>query len=489
MKKKVFIIGSGFSSLSAACYLAKYGFDVSIFEKNDSFGGRARQFKTNGYTFDMGPSWYWMPDVFDRFFEDFNKKSSDLYEIKKLDPGYKVFFKNNESVLISSDVNKITDTFENIEKGSGSKLRKFLEQAKDNYELAVKDMLYKMPGFSILELINIKTILKFNLFLTNINKQVNGLFRNEKLRSILKFPVLFLGAKPSNTPAFYNFMNYADFGLGTWQPKNGFYDVVKSMIMIAKEQGVKLNKNSNVDKINIDSGSVKSITVNGKKLDCDFLVSGADYAHTESLIDKKFRQYSDSYWNKRVWSPSSLLFYIGIKKRLKNLNHHNLFFDTSFEKHSNEIYSEPNWPKDPLFYVNLTSKTYKHTAPKGHENCFILIPIATNLNDSEQVREKYFDMVLDRMEKLTKQKIRGFIDFKRSYCIKDFKEDYNSFGGNAYGLANTLLQTAFLRPKLKSKKVKKLYFSGQLTVPGPGVPPAIVSGKLVANIIKNEGTL
>ena len=277
MKKKVFIIGSGFSSLSAACYLAKYGFDVSIFEKNDSFGGRARQFKTNGYTFDMGPSWYWMPDVFDRFFEDFNKKSSDLYEIKKLDPGYKVFFKNNESVLISSDVNKITETFENIEKGSGNKLIKFLEEAKDNYELAVKDMLYKMPGFSILELINKKTILKFNLFLTNINKQVNGLFKNEKLRSILKFPVLFLGAKPSNTPAFYNFMNYADFGLGTWQPKNGFYDVVKSMIMIAEEQGVKFNKNSNVDKINIDSGTVKSITVNGKKLDCDFLVSGADY--------------------------------------------------------------------------------------------------------------------------------------------------------------------------------------------------------------------
>ena len=437
----------------------------------------------------MGPSWYWMPDVFDRFFSDFNKKSNELYEIKKLDPGYKVFFKNNESVSISSDVNKVIETFENIEKGSGKKLKKFLSEAKNNYELAVKDMLYKMPGFSILELINLKTILKLNLFLTNINKQVNGIFKNEKLRSILKFPVLFLGAKPNNTPAFYNFMNYADFGLGTWQPKNGFYDVVKSMVKIAEDEGVKFKKKSNVDKINIDSGTVKSITVNGKNLDCDFLISGADYAHTESLLDKKHRQYSDKYWDKRVWSPSSLLFYLGIKKKLKNLNHHNLFFDTSFEKHSNEIYSNPVWPENPLFYVNLTSKTFEHTAPKGHENCFILIPIATNLNDSDHVREKYFDMVLDRMEHLTNQKIRGFIDFKRSYCIKDFKEDYNSFGGNAYGLANTLLQTAFLRPKLKSKKVKKLYFSGQLTVPGPGVPPAIVSGKLVANIIKNEGII
>ena len=489
LKKKVFIIGSGFSSLSAACYLAKYGFDVSIFEKNDSFGGRARQFKKNGYTFDMGPSWYWMPDVFDRFFKDFNKKSSNLYKIKKLNPGYKVFFKNNETVSISSDVNKIIETFENIEKGSGKKLKKFLKEAKNNYELAVKDMLYKMPGFSILELINLKTILKLNLFLTNINKQVNSIFKNEMLRSILKFPVLFLGAKPNKTPAFYNFMNYADFGLGTWQPKNGFYDVVKSMITIAKEQGVSFNKNSNVEKINIDSGEIKSIRVNGKDLCCDFLVSGADYAHTESLLDKKYRHYSTRYWEKRVWSPSSLLFYIGVKKRLKNLNHHNLFFDTSFKKHSNEIYTNPVWPENPLFYVNLTSKTFKHTAPKGHENCFILIPIATNLDDSDDIREKYFDKVLDRMEKLTKQKIRDFIDYKRSYCIKDFKEDYNSYGGNAYGLANTLFQTAFLRPKLKSKKVKKLYFSGQLTVPGPGVPPSIVSGKLVANIIKNEGII
>ncbi len=489
LKKKVFIIGSGFSSLSAACYLAKYGFDVSIFEKNDSFGGRARQFKKNGYTFGMGPSWYWMPDVFDRFFKDFNKKSSNLYKIKKLNPGYKVFFKNNETVSISSDVNKIIETFENIEKGSGKKLKKFLKEAKNNYELAVKDMLYKMPGFSILELINLKTILKLNLFLTNINKQVNSIFKNEMLRSILKFPVLFLGAKPNKTPAFYNFMNYADFGLGTWQPKNGFYDVVKSMITIAKEQGVSFNKNSNVEKINIDSGEIKSIRVNGKDLCCDFLVSGADYAHTESLLDKKYRHYSTRYWEKRVWSPSSLLFYIGVKKRLKNLNHHNLFFDTSFKKHSNEIYTNPVWPENPLFYVNLTSKTFKHTAPKGHENCFILIPIATNLDDSDDIREKYFDKVLDRMEKLTKQKIRDFIDYKRSYCIKDFKEDYNSYGGNAYGLANTLFQTAFLRPKLKSKKVKKLYFSGQLTVPGPGVPPSIVSGKLVANIIKNEGII
>ena len=489
MKKKVFIIGSGFSSLSAACYLAKYGFDVSVFEKNDSFGGRARQFKMNGYTFDMGPSWYWMPDVFERFFNDFDKKSAELYKIKKLDPGYKVFFKNNQSVSISSDVNKIIETFENIEKGSGNKLKKFLKEAKDNYELAVKDMLYKMPGFSILELINFRTILKFKLFLTNINKQVNSIFKNEMLRSILKFPVLFLGAKPNNTPAFYNFMNYADFGLGTWQPKNGFYDVVKSMLSIAEEQGVKFYKNSTVNKINIDFGQVKSITVNNKELNCDFLVSGADYAHTENLMDIKYRQYSDNYWDNRVWSPSSLLFYIGIKKRLKNLNHHNLFFDSSFEKHSDEIYTHPSWPENPLFYVNLTSKTFEHTAPKGHENCFILIPIATNLNDTDDTREKYFNMVLDRMEKLTNQKIRDYIDFKRSYCIKDFKDDYNSFGGNAYGLANTLLQTALLRPKLKSKKVKKLYFSGQLTVPGPGVPPAIVSGKLVAKIIKNEGII
>ena len=487
MKKKVFIIGSGFSSLSAACYLAKAGFDVRIFEKNTDFGGRARQFKEDGFTFDMGPSWYWMPDVFDRFFNDFGKKSADFYEAKKLNPAYRVIFGKKDQVRIGDSIDNIANSFEKIEKGSGKKLKEFLNESKDNYDLAVTTMLYKMPGKSIFELINSKTVTKINLFISNIKNQINRKFSDPRLRSILQFPVLFLGAKPSETPAFYNFMNYADFGLGTWQPKNGFYDVVQSMIKIAKDYGVKFYNNSPIEEILVENQKVIGLKTNKKIINCDFILSGADYSHTEKLLKKKYRQYSEAYWSKRTWSPSSLLFYIGLNKKIIDLDHHNLFFDTDFEKHADEIYSNPKWPSSPLFYLNITSKTYKHTAPKNCENLFILMPISTNLKDEDNIRENYFDLIIKRIEETIQEDIKKHIIYKRSYCVNDFKSDYNSYGGNAYGLANTLKQTAFLRPKLKSKKVKNLYFSGQLTVPGPGVPPAIVSGKLVSDlIIKNE---
>ena len=489
MKKKVFIIGSGFSSLSAACYLSKEGFEVHVFEKNDVIGGRARQFKSKGFTFDMGPSWYWMPDVLEKFFNDFGKSAKDFYQLKKLNPAYRVIFDKKNQIKIGDNINEISKEFESIEKGSGAKLKSFLEESRENYNLAVTDMLYKMPGKSILELITLKTIFKVNLFFKNIKNDIERRFKDSKLRAILQFPVLFLGAKPSNTPAFYNFMNFADFGLGTWQPKNGFYDVVEAMTKIAKNQGVVFYTNSEINKIQVNKGLVEGIILNGKLKKCDILVSGADYYHTESLLDEKYKQYSESYWKNRTWSPSSLLFYLGLNKKIEGLNHHNLFFDTDFDKHADEIYTKPKWPTDPLFYLNITSKTYSHTAPKDHENCFVLIPLATNLEDNKALREKYFKIIIKRIEDITGQNIEKNIVFKRSYCVNDFKKDYNSYGGNAYGLANTLLQTAFLRPKIQSKKVKKLYFSGQLTVPGPGVPPAIVSGKLVSDIIiKNERT-
>jgi phytoene desaturase len=348
-------------------------------------------------------------------------------------------------------------------------------------------MLYKMPGISPLELITKKTIFKVKSFISNIRREVRKDFKSHRLKAILEFPVLFLGAKASNTPAFYSFMNYADFGLGTWQPKNGFFDLVNAMIKLGESLGVKFLTNSNVDSIEVTNKEVDSIVINGIKHDCSLIISGADYAHTESLLDQKYRQYSDKYWSKKTWSPSSLLFYVGFNKKVPNVAHHNLFFDTDFEKHAQDIYDNPKWTKDPLFYANFTSITNPNTAPKDCENGFFLIPIATNLEDNEDIRNEYFDIIIERLEKLTGEKLREYILFKKSFCINDFEKEYNSYGGNAYGLANTLMQTAFLRPKLRSKKVKNLYFSGQLTVPGPGVPPAIVSGKLVSDlIIKNE---
>ena len=483
MKKNIAIIGSGFSSLSAACYLAKAGHNVTIYEKNDALGGRARQFKAEGFTFDMGPSWYWMPDVFDKFFNDFEKKVSDYFTLTKLSPAYRVYFGNNDFIDIEDSPEKICKKFESIEKGSGEKLKKYLKIAKENYEIGVTDMLYKMPCNSPLELVSKKTIKRVRFFLSNIRKDVRRDFKNPKLRAILEFPVLFLGAKASNTPAFYNFMNYADFGIGTFQPPNGFHDLVNAMVDLGKSLGVKYKVNHELSKINVSNKKVENIVINGKSTDCDLILSGADYHHTESLLPVKSRQYNNRYWKSRVFAPSSLLFYVGFNKKLKNVHHHNLIFDTDFNKHAEEIYDEPKWPSDPLFYANFTSKTNSKTAPEGSENAFFLIPIAIDLIDNEETRNNYFEKIISKMELYTGQELKNSITFKRSFCVNDFKSEYNSYGGNAYGLANTLFQTAFLRPNIKSKLVQNLYFCGQLTVPGPGVPPAIVSGELVANLI------
>jgi phytoene desaturase len=483
MPQTIHIIGSGFSSLAAACYLAKEGNNVSVFEKNTSLGGRAQQFTANGFTFDMGPSWYWMPDVFESFFADFNKKPSDYYSLEKLNPGYRVFFENDTHFDVSEDLNTIISDFEKIEKGSGKKLSEFIDNAKKNYEIAIKDLVYR-PGESILELITPQTALKIDQFFSNIKRDVRKKIKNKNLQQILEFPVLFLGAKPSDTPSFYSFMNYADFGLGTWQPKNGFFDVVQAMVKLGTELGVTYHTNTVISKIIVENNAATGIEINNEILKADVVLSGADYHHTETLLPINNRQYSEAYWDKKTFAPSSLLFYVGFDKKLENVCHHNLFFDSDFEKHAVEIYDNPEWPSEPLFYANFTSLTNKETAPEGCENGFFLIPIAPDLEDTEEVREIYFEKIISRFEHITKQSVRKNIIFKKSFCVKDFKSEYNSYKGNAYGMANTLLQTAILRPKLKSKKVKNLYFTGQLTVPGPGVPPALISGKLVSQLIK-----
>jgi phytoene desaturase len=484
--KSIAIIGSGFSSLSAACYLAQQGHTVSVYEKNSTLGGRARRLQKDGFSFDIGPTWYWMPDVFEKFFADFGKKPSDFYTLDKLNPGYEVYFDDNESFKISGNLDEIYDLFEKEEKGSAARLKVFLDQAKRNYEIAVQNLVYQ-PGVSPLELVTRDTIGRLHLLLTNIQTQIRKNFKSPRLRKLLEFPVLFLGAKPSNTPALYNFMNWADFGLGTWHPKDGMYAVIEGIQNLAKELGVKFFLNTSVKKVGVENGTATSLMINDDMIKVDIVLSGADYHHTESLLDMQHRQYSETYWSKKTFAPSALLFYVGFNKKLSNVSHHTLFFDTDFTLHSEEIYDEPQWPSQPLFYASFPSITDNFFAPSGSEAATFLIPIATDLEDTEELREKYFKIILARLEKLTGQSLMGNIVLKQSYCINDFKNDYNSYGGNAYGLANTLTQTAFLRPKIKSRKVKNLFFCGQLTVPGPGVPPALISGKIAAELIhKNK---
>ena len=483
--KKVIIIGSGFSSLAAACYLSKEGNEVTIYEKNKTVGGRARQLIKEGFTFDIGPTWYWMPDVFERFFSDFNKHPSTYYDLIKLNPAYSVYFGKKEQITIEDTLEKICVAFEKEEPGSAQKLKKFIAKAQNNYDVAIKDLVYR-PGVSPFELVTPVTMKKIGQFFSTISKEVRKEFNNPKLISILEFPVLFLGAKPSNTPAFYSFMNYADFGLGTFHPKNGMYSVIEGMKSLAEELGVTIKTEQTVEKIVVENNTASALKINGETIAADIIVSGADYHHTETLLDKPYRQYSEAYWDKKTFAPSSLLFYVGFDKKIKNVDHHTLFFDVDFEAHSKAIYDDPEWPEKPLFYASFPSKTDRNAAPEGKEAGIFLIPLAPGLQDTPEIRQEYFEKIITRFENLTNQEVKNYVIFKESFCVNDFVEEYNSYKGNAYGLANTLLQTAFLRPSLKSNKVKNLFFTGQLTVPGPGVPPSLISGKLVAGLVQKQ---
>lgn len=480
---KVAIIGSGFAGLSAAAYLAKNGFNVHVYEKNEQVGGRARQLITdNGYIFDMGPSWYWMPGVFDKFFSDFGYKTSDFYELELLDPGFSVVFGKDGTLDIPADFNALCTLFEALEPGAAEQLKKFMDEAEFKYNVGMDKLVYK-PGLSLFEFLDadlIKGAFKLQVF-TSFSTHVRKFFKNPKLIALMEFPVLFLGATPEDTPALYSLMNYAGLKLGTWYPRGGFGKVIEAMKMVAEKQGARFYTGEPVLNLQVEDNEVTLLTSAKRKEVYDGVIAAADYHHVEKcLLQKPHRNYSENYWDKRVLAPSCLIFYLGVTRQVGRLNHHTLFFDEDLKQHAFEIYKTPVWPSKPLFYVCRPSRTDVSVAPAGHENLFILMPLATGLEDSELLRERYFDLIMDRLENYAGEAIRPFLDYKKSYCSSDFIADYNSYKGNAYGLANTLMQTANLKPSIKNKTIDNLFYSGQLTVPGPGVPPSIISGKVAA---------
>jgi phytoene desaturase len=488
-KKKAIVIGSGVAGLSAAAYLAKGNYEVTILEKNDSPGGRARQFKADGFTFDMGPSWYWMPDVFEKFYQDFGFTTSDFYELIRLDPSYRVIAKNGEAVEIPANMHELEALFEKFEPGSAQRLRKFLKEAAYKYEVGINDLVYK-PSLSLLEFADLrllKGLLKMDV-LSNMRKHVSSVVSHPFLQELMEFPVLFLGALPENTPALYSLMNHADFTLGTWYPQGGMFNIIEAFLKVAQKQGARLCLNQEVVKIISENGIAKGVQTHTDYFEADVVIGAADYHHLDQkVLEPGQRNYTAQYWDKRKLAPSCLLYYVGLNKRLKNAVHHTLFFDTDFGLHAQEIYTQPKWPSNPLFYASVPSVTDPSVAPAGCENLFLLIPIAPGIaGDTEDIREAYFEKIIKRLEQQLGESILPHVVYKRSYSVSDFKNDYHAFKGNAYGLANTLDQTAILKPSLKSKKIKNLYFAGQLTVPGPGVPPSIISGKVAATQIFKE---
>ena len=489
--KKVIVIGAGFAGMSAATFLAQKGWDVTVIEKNTLPGGRARKFNVDGFTFDMGPSWYWMPDIFENYFGKFGKKVADYYKLKRLNPSYRVYFEK-EAWDLPANYEALQALLESKEPGAAKALDAFLAEAKFKYDIGVGKLVHN-PGLSLKEFLDIdllKGVFKLDVF-QSMKKHVAKYFKHPSIQFLMEFPVLFLGALPEKTPALYSLMNYADIKGGTWYPEFGMYSIVQAMYDVALSLGVQFKLGEEVVAVEVTNGVAKSIrtklhnTGEQKEYTFDVLVGAGDYHHIETkLLAPKYQSYSSAYWDSRTMAPSSLLYYVGLNKKLTGLLHHNLFFDTDFGLHGEEIYTDPKWPTRPLFYASVPSITDPTVAPEGYENLFLLIPVAAGLEgDTEEVRDLYFDKIIKRLEERSGQSIKDSIVYKRSYSVTDFKSDYHSFRGNAYGLANTLLQTANLKPSCKSKKVNNLYYTGQLTVPGPGVPPSLISGEVVAALV------
>lgn len=483
MNTQITIVGAGFSGLSAACYLAREGYSVRIVEKNAGLGGRARTFAAEGFQFDMGPSWYWMPQVFEDFFNDFGTSAKEHYDLKRLDPSYEIYFGAGDRMDVPASTDELYALFERLEPGSSANLKQFLSEAEYKYRVGLGEFVQK-PGHSIMDFADLRVVkaaMKLQM-LTDMSSYVRKLFKHPQLRELLEFPVLFLGATPANTPALYSLMNYADLELGTWYPMGGMHKIIEGMVRVAQGLGVEIHAGAAVTKVNTSSGKVQSIvTEKGEQYETDILINSADYHHFEQqVLEPQDRVYSERYWSKRVMAPSSLLFYVGIDRKIPELHHHTLFFDADFNQHAHEIYTEPAWPEDPLFYVCAPSVTDASVAPAGHENLFFLLPLAAEIEDTPEQREKYWNLMCDRFAERTGVDIRPHVVYKRGFAHKEFKEDYNAYRGNAYGLANTLTQTAFLKPKLRSKKLKNFWYTGQLTTPGPGMPPSIISGEVVA---------
>ncbi|MBL7903430.1 MAG: phytoene desaturase [Bacteroidales bacterium] len=482
---KAIVIGAGFSGLAASASLAALGYKVTVLEKNSMPGGRARKFSDSGFTFDMGPSWYWMPEVFENYFGSFDKKVSDYYQLRRIDPSYKIYFGPGDEVSLPASLEGIFALYESLEPGSSRNLKKFLAESEYKYKTGMGKFVTK-PSHSVTEFMSweiLKAGLKLNL-LSSFGSYTRKYFNSPRIRRMLEFPVLFLGGTAETTPALYSLMNYSDMVQGTWYPEGGMYKVVEAMETLARDLGVEFRYNEEVKSIRLDNGKISLLKTAASEYKADWVIASGDYHHIEQhLLPESHRNYTEKYWDKRTLSPSSLIYYLGFDTIIPRLDHHTLLFDEDFDDHARAIYGNPSWPEKPSVYLSCTSKTDKTVAPEGHENVFALIPVAPGLNDTDEIRQKYLEMVLARLEKYTGQQLRQHLVYQRSYSQRDFISDYHAYKGNAYGLANTLRQTAFLKPSMRSKKVKNLLYAGQLTVPGPGVPPAIISGQIVAREI------
>jgi phytoene desaturase len=487
---RVSVIGGGIGGLAASALLAKEGYDVTVYEKNPEVGGRARVWRKYGFVFDMGPSWYLMPEIFDHYFALFDRKVEDFYELIRLDPSYRIFFPD-KVIDISATLEENMRTFERLENNGAEKLTKYLKQAREKYDYLMKGLMYE-------DLAGIRAMLSPKLMgagwklsiLSNIDKLTKKFFKTERARKILQYSIVFLGGNPKNTPALYSMISHIDFNLGVWYPLGGLGKIVEGLQSITEEYGGSIRLGEEVTGIEVSGRLATGLHTEGGFVEADAIISNADYPHTEmKLLKEEYQTYPTEYWKKKTIAPSAFVLYLGLNKKIDSLTHHNVILDYDWVNHFEQIFDKPSWPDEPAYYLCCPSKMDGSVAPENCENIFVTVPISAGVEDTPEVREAYYDKMVTHMEKVTGTSIRDSIVVKRIFSVNDFTQDYNAYKGTAVGLTHTFSQSAFFRPRHQSKKVKNLYYTGQYTHPGIGVPMALISSEIVADMIKKEHPL
>ncbi|MFX0092314.1 MAG: phytoene desaturase family protein [Candidatus Hodarchaeota archaeon] len=484
-KTHIVIIGAGFGGLSAAAILAHKGFKVTVLEKNESFGGRASVWRSEGFVFDMGPSWYLMPEIFDLFFANFDKKTSDFYNLIQLNPMYRIFFSKEDIIDIQADFEFNLTLFDQIEENGSLKLQRYLKKAENLYKTALRQFLYQEYSslFSFFKPAIIKGGLKLGNFLKSLDSTINSIFSSDKAKKILEYSMIFLGSDPKDISSLFSLMSYVDLKLGVWYPEGGIGKVSEAIYDLSCSFGANYYFNQGAQKIEVVGKEAKIVRTEERKFEADVVLVNADYHHSETqLLDPSYRSYSEKYWASRTVAPSTFLIYLGLNKKLPNLTHHNLILQ-EWDSQFNSIFKNPKWSENPSYYVCVPSKVDSSVAPPEGENVFILVPVAPDLVDSEEIRSRYSEKVLRHFESIIDEPIHKSIVVKRIFSHKDFKNRYNAFKGTALGLSHTLNQTALWRPSHRSKKVKNLYYTGQYTHPGIGVPMTLISSQIVSDLL------
>lgn len=481
-KKKILIIGAGFGGLASAALLAKDGYQVTVIEKNEQAGGRAGLLKAKGFQFDMGPSWYMMPDVFERYFKIFGKSSKDFYHLKPLTPQYRVFFENQEYIDISGNISKDKALFEKLEPGFSQNFDRYLQESKEKYEIAMNAVLYKNMD-TIFDLISpemAKAGPKMGIF-QPMHSYVKKFFKHPRIQKILEYNLVFLGCSPQNAPSLFSLITHVDWNLGVWYPKEGMYAIVEALVKLGKQYGVTYIYNAPVEQIIVKNKKVSGVQTLKKFYPADAVISNADYAFTEDILsDQSLRSYAKKWWQKKTLAPSAFLLYLGIKGKIPKLQHHTLYFGDDWDEHFKSVFTSKKWPKNPSVYINVTSRSDKKVAPPGHENLMVLVPVAPGLSETEESKKTYAKFIISFIEKKLQISLEKNIVYQKIFSVSDFSSRYNSYQGNALGgLAHTFFQSSIWRPNNTSKKIPNLFFAGANTVPGIGIPPAIISSHLV----------